>query len=124
VRIAGKYAGAFIGARLTHRIAPIRRYLGLALIPQAGIAIGLAAMGERLLPGETGEMLSTIILSSVLYEIFRPVSARLAGVIRPNEQPVETADPDTPECVVPGILFNPASEKILPVKKPAACRTV
>ena len=57
----------------------VRNYLGLALIPQAGVAIGLAAMGARTLGGEMGEMLQTIILaSSVLYELVGPGCSKLA----------------------------------------------
>lgn len=53
--------------------------MGLALVPQAGVAIGLAFLGERLLPGERGQLLLTIILSSsVLYEMVGPVCAKLA----------------------------------------------
>ena len=56
-----------------------RDYLGLALIPQAGVAIGLAALGARTLGGEIGQDLQTIILaSSVLYELIGPGCAKLA----------------------------------------------
>lgn len=79
VRIAGKYAGAYLGARITGASASVRRCLGLALIPQAGVSIGLAVLGQRLLPGDTGVMLSTIILSSsVLYEMIGPLCAKRA----------------------------------------------
>ena len=57
----------------------VRDYLGLALIPQAGVAIGLAALGARTLGGETGSALQTIILaSSVLYELIGPGCAKLS----------------------------------------------
>ena len=57
----------------------IGKYLGLALIPQAGVAIGLAAMGARTLGGETGNILETVILaSSVLYELIGPACAKLS----------------------------------------------
>ena len=56
-RIAGKYAGAYVGALLAGKGKGVRNYLGLALIPQAGVAIGLAAMGARTLGGEMGETL-------------------------------------------------------------------
>ncbi len=79
VRILGKYAGAFLGCLLAKKSAPVRNYLGLALIPQAGVAIGLAAIGARTLGGETGNALETIILaSSVLYELIGPACAKLA----------------------------------------------
>jgi Kef-type K+ transport system membrane component KefB len=79
VRIIGKYSGAFIGAELGKASPEIRKYFGLALIPQAGVSIGLAFLGQRILPPDMGAMLSTIILSSsVLYEMIGPVSAKLA----------------------------------------------
>ena len=78
-RIVGKYAGAYVGSMLAGKGKGVRNYLGLALIPQAGVAIGLAAMGARTLGGEMGEMLQTIILaSSVLYELVGPGCAKLA----------------------------------------------
>ncbi len=79
VRIIGKYGGAYLGGKLVHASAPVRRYLGLALIPQAGVAIGLAELGARTLGGEWGIALQTIILaSSVLYELIGPASAKAA----------------------------------------------
>ena len=79
VRIVGKYLGASLGCRFTGFPAKIRDNLGLALIPQAGVAIGLAFMGQRLLPAEFGNLLLTIILaSSILYELTGPVAAKAA----------------------------------------------
>ena len=79
VRILGKYAGAFWGCLLVHKPKNVRNYLGLALIPQAGVAIGLAALGARTLGGEMGGALQTIILaSSVLYELIGPGCAKLS----------------------------------------------
>lgn len=79
VRIAGKYAGAYAGCRLTRKPSSTTNNLGLALIPQAGVAIGLAHLGERTLGGSAGQSLLTIILaSSVLYELAGPALAKLA----------------------------------------------
>ena len=79
VRILGKYAGAWLGCRLVKKDKLVRNYLGLALIPQAGVAIGLAALGARTLGGTMGSDLQTIILaSSVLYELIGPGCAKLA----------------------------------------------
>ena len=78
-RIVGKYAGAFLGCLAVGKPKETRNYLGLALIPQAGVAIGLAALGARTLGGEDGVALNTIILaSSVLYELIGPACAKLA----------------------------------------------
>ena len=79
IRILGKYAGAFLGCACTGKPAKTRNYFGLALIPQAGVAIGLAALGSRTLGGEMGAALETVILSSsVLYELIGPACAKLA----------------------------------------------
>jgi Kef-type K+ transport system membrane component KefB len=79
VRMVGKYGGAFFGGFITKSSNNIRNYLGLALIPQAGVAIGLAAMAARTLGGEVGENLQTIILaSSILYELIGPACAKLS----------------------------------------------
>ena len=79
VRIIGKYAGAFLGCLVTKKPKETRNYFGLALIPQAGVAIGLAAIGARALGGEMGVALETIILaSSVLYELVGPGCAKLS----------------------------------------------
>lgn len=79
VRIIGKYFGAFVGSATANKSKEVRNYLGLGLIPQAGVAIGLAALGARALGGESGQALETIILaSSVLYELIGPACAKLA----------------------------------------------
>ncbi len=79
VRILGKYLGAWLGCRMVKKDRLVRNYLGLALIPQAGVAIGLAALGARTLGGTMGEDMQTIILaSSVLYELIGPGCAKLA----------------------------------------------
>ena len=96
VRIAGKFLGSWMGARITGMPVGVRRYLGLALIPQAGVSIGLAVLAQRILPEESGALLSTIILSSsVLYEMIGPVCARkalfLSGAV-PGVQGAPLAD--------------------------------
>ena len=79
VRIVGKYVGAWFGCFVVKKDKLVRNYLGLALIPQAGVAIGLAPLGARTLGGTMGSDLETIILaSSVLYELLGPGCAKLA----------------------------------------------
>ncbi|MFA5621470.1 MAG: cation:proton antiporter [Thermovirgaceae bacterium] len=79
IRILGKYIGAYLGCLMAKTPRNVRNYLGLALIPQAGVAIGLAFLSKRVLPEATGHMLLAIILSSsFLYELIGPVSAKIA----------------------------------------------
>ncbi len=79
VRMVGKYFGAWIGALATKSNAKIRRYMGMALMPQASVAIALAVLGSRLLPEEQGQLLHSVILSAaVLYELVGPLCAKAA----------------------------------------------
>lgn len=92
VRIAGKYMGCYLGCLMTKTEIQTRNYLGLALIPQAGVAIGLAFLGRRLLPGAPGQLLMAIILSSsVLYEMAGPVCAKIA-LIKSGCSPLKDVD--------------------------------
>ena len=112
VRIIGKYAGAFLGCLVTKKPKETRNYFGLALIPQAGVAIGLAAIGARALGGEMGVALETIILaSSVLYELVGPGCAKLSlylsksystklEEIVPLEETTEDTRPNTVEQLI------------------------
>ena len=79
IRIIGKYSGAYLGSLTVKKDKKVRNNLGLALIPQAGVAIGLAALGARSLGGTMGQDLETIILaSSILYELIGPGCAKLS----------------------------------------------
>ena len=91
VRIIGKYFGAYFGCLITKKDKKTREFLGLALIPQAGVAIGLAFLGKRMLPETAGNLLLTIILaSSVIYELIGPACAKaslfLSGTIKREDK--------------------------------------
>ena len=112
IRIIGKYLGACLGAVTVNTSKSIRNYLGLALIPQAGVAIGLAFLGKRVLPEDLGNILLTIILSSsVLYELVGPASAKIAlfysGSIKTKQ------DKDLPEQKIPEEEATPGEAPIL-----------
>jgi Kef-type K+ transport system membrane component KefB len=81
VRIIGKYSGAWLGCKIAKEDKKVTNYLGLALIPQAGVAIGLAFLGKRMLPTDLGnDFLAIILCSSVLYEMIGPAAAKFAMV--------------------------------------------
>ena len=78
-RLLGKYFGSFLGASLAKKEKTVCTCLGLTLIPQASVAIGLAELGARTLGGAAGRSLRTIILaSSILYELIGPAAAKWA----------------------------------------------
>lgn len=113
VRIIGKYAGAFVGCKIVRKPKKVSNFLGLALIPQAGVAIGLAALGARTLGGEMGVALETVILaSSVLYELVGPgctklalflsgaYSSKLEEIIPDEKLPEQTEKPSAVEQLI------------------------
>ena len=86
-RSAGKYFGAGISARLTKCDESTSKYLGITLLPQAGVALGMASQALTL--GECGKVVQSITLFAVLiYEIFGPfltkVALTKAGDIQPE----------------------------------------
>lgn len=93
MRMLGKYLGAWLGCLAVGKPKSVRRWLGLALIPQAGVAVGLAAMGARTLGGEMGQQLQTVILaSSVLYELVGPAAAKLSLHLSGSYGPQKAAE--------------------------------
>ena len=84
----GKYFGAGISARITKCEPGIVRYLGITLLPQAGVALGMASQALAF-GSSTGKLVQSITLFAVLvYEIFGPVLTRWAltkaGDIQPE----------------------------------------
>jgi hypothetical protein len=103
-RIFGKYFGSFLGCLFVKKKKQVRNYLGLALVPQAGVAIGLSALGARSLGGATGDALETIILtSSILYEFVGPGCAKLSlylsGAYSDKLEDLTTVDENTADGV-------------------------
>ena len=104
-RIIGKYAGAWLGCRTAGLSQPVCRCLGLALIPQAGVSIGLAALCARTLGGGIGSDLYTIIMaSSVLYELIGPGCAKLALYLSHSYTPAPK--PEHRTAAVPELAPN------------------
>ncbi len=86
-RCIGKYAGAFISAKISKCDEKIVKYLGITLFPQAGVALGMAMKAKAF--GEIGDMVSTITLFAVLiYELVGPTLTKeallKAGDINPD----------------------------------------
>ncbi len=74
----GKYLGAWVGAKSVKADKATRRYLGLGLMPQGGISIGLSVIVHQQLP-EYATIITTIIMFSVLiYETLGPVFGKAA----------------------------------------------
>lgn len=72
-RVIGKYIGASFGARITKAPKPVIKWLGLTLIPQEGVAIGLASSAAATLPDYGGKIKTIVLCGVVIYELLGPV---------------------------------------------------
>ena len=78
VRCLGKYYGALISSTVMCCSENVKKYLGITLFPQAGVALGMVVSAQSL-GGEIGGLIRNIILFSVLvYEIVGPMLTRMA----------------------------------------------
>ena len=78
VRCAGKYYGARLSSTAMKCGENVKKYLGITLFPQAGVALGMVVSAQSL-GSEMGGMIRNIILFSVLvYEIVGPMLTRMA----------------------------------------------
>lgn len=94
-RVIGKVFGAYVGAKVSHADPVVSKYLGYALIPQAGVAIGLSLVATQVLNPELGTQIRAIILAATLiYELTGPVITKIAlekaGDIQKLEKSVKT----------------------------------
>ncbi len=93
-RSLGKYFGSFISAKATKCSPEICKYLGITLLPQAGVALGMCTIAAVGLAGGEGVLIRNITLFAVLiYELFGPVFTRqaltAAGDIKPKTHEVQ-----------------------------------
>ncbi|MGH0030201.1 MAG: cation:proton antiporter [Myxococcota bacterium] len=77
-RAAGRLAGGWLGASLAGEPAAVRRWMGAALMPQAGVALGLAIIAAERFPEMADPLLSIVVGSTVLFEILGPMGTRAA----------------------------------------------
>ena len=90
-RSLGKISGAYLSSTATGCSRDIRKYLGITLLPQAGVALGMAQTAAQL---SDGQIVRNVVLFSVLvYELVGPALTKMAltraGEIRPDQ----TEDP-------------------------------
>ncbi len=77
-RVIGKVAGAWIGGRVSNMENAERRWVGAAMLPQAGAAMGMALVASIQFPEYRQIILPVVIGSTVLFELIGPVVARKA----------------------------------------------
>ena len=89
-RSSGKYLGAYGSAKLTKCSPNIVKYLGITLLPQAGVALGMANKASTLLPNGGDTVLNITLFAILIYEIVGPfltkISLTKAGEIQPDSE--------------------------------------
>ena len=76
VRVIGKMFGASLGATICKADKSIRKYLGPALVPQAGVAIGLSLTASAVVPQYATEIRTVILCGTLIYELVGPAIAK------------------------------------------------
>jgi len=92
-RSIGKWTGAYASSKITHAEPTVQKYLGFTLLPQAGVAIGLATTASQTFSKlgfekESSLILAVILTSTIIYELVGPLITKIA-LNKANEIPVE-----------------------------------
>ena len=78
LRSFGKYFGAMAGCAIVKTEKTVRKYLGITLLPQAGVAIGMAQLSLTVVP-EYGEQIRAVVLcATLIYELVGPLLTKAA----------------------------------------------
>lgn len=77
-RVIGKVAGASLGAQIANSEPVVKKYLGLTLVPQAGVAIGLTMIVQEALPSCGASIRAIILAGTVIYELIGPLCTKIA----------------------------------------------
>lgn len=78
IRVLGKFLGTWLGCVIGKADQETRRWMGVALLPQAGAAMGMALVATQQFPDYAQILLTIVIGSTVLFEIVGPVFTRMA----------------------------------------------
>ena len=91
-RSFGKILGNYLGAWLAKSPEAVRKYLGYAMLPQAGVAIGLAIVAFERLPQYADVIMTTPLAAVFIYELIGPLAAKYA-LVKAGEVP-QRAEPE------------------------------
>ncbi len=78
LRVAGKMFGAWAGGAIMKAPATVRKYLGPALIPQAGVAIGLTFVAQTVVPEYADTIRAVVLCGTLIYEIVGPAIVKIS----------------------------------------------
>lgn len=78
MRVVGKFLGAYAGAKIMHASEPVQKYLGWALLPQAGVAIGLTVVAQTVVPQYAETIRAVVLCGTLIYELIGPSVSKWA----------------------------------------------
>ncbi|MDX1430946.1 MAG: cation:proton antiporter [Gammaproteobacteria bacterium] len=78
LRVLGRLAGAWLGGALCGDEPAGRWWLGLAMMPQAGVALGMALVAAQRVPALGDSIVPLVVAATVIFEVAGPVLTRLA----------------------------------------------
>lgn len=78
LRFAGRIVGGHIGGALVGMKPVERRWIGIAMLPQAGVAIGMALVAAQQMPEFAEQILTLTVATTVVFEVIGPVGTLLA----------------------------------------------
>ena len=93
-RSVGKYVGAFSSSKMMKCEDTIVKYLGITLLPQAGVALGMAMKTKTIFTGDLSNIATIVanitLFAVLIYELFGPMLTKIsltkAGDIKPEEK--------------------------------------
>jgi len=93
-RVVGKVVGCWFGARYSGAPAAVRKYLGICLLPQAGVAIGLAILASHQFGSELGRTIIMVVMTATFVsEILGPMLVKV-GVEKAGEIGMNVTEED------------------------------
>jgi len=97
-RSVGKIFGAYVGAKGTKCAPTIVKYLGITLLPQAGVALGMSLTAAQVLGAEGAVIRNVALFAVLIYELVGPLLTKIAltkaGEITPNPTDARVANDD------------------------------
>ena len=105
-RVIGKVAGAWFGANYSNAPVVVRKYLGICLLPQAGVAIGLAILAGQQFEPEFGKTIIMVVMTATfIMEILGPIFVK-AGVKKAGEIGMNVTEEDLIKSYVVGDVMD------------------
>lgn len=86
LRVVGRVVGAWPGAAIAQAGPLVKKWMGMALMPQAGVALGMALVATQRFPEISEVIFPVVIGTTIFFELIGPIMTR-AALIRAGEIP-------------------------------------